>query len=117
MNGATTTVGPRGATLITARAMNRLVSAVAAAALGVPTSQVKVDVAAAAGRLDLSVRTPARRQPGGRGNTAAPADGTAPDRAEHAQHEIRGTVAALTGADIAGVTVRLTGAGSTPPPP
>jgi hypothetical protein len=117
MNGATETPGPRGATRITARAMNRLVSAVAADALGVPPSQVKVNVAASAGRLDLSVRTPAARPPGGRGTTAAPTEDADPDRAEHAQHDIRGTVAALTGADIAGVTVRLTGAGSIPPTP
>lgn len=110
MTGSTVTVAPHGTNRITARAMTRLVSAVAADALGVRPSQVRVDLADAAGRLDLAVRTPIRLLPLDRDETAAPADGTTLDRTERAQHDIRGTVATLTGADIAGVTVRLTGA-------
>jgi len=110
MSGSTVTVAPHGTNRITARAMTRLVSAVAADALGVRPSQVRVDLADAAGRLDLTVRTPIRVLPRDHLEGAAPANGTALDRTERAQHDIRGTVAALTGADIAGVTVRLTGA-------
>ncbi|ASD23706.1 hypothetical protein B7495_17535 [Cryobacterium sp. LW097] len=116
MSGSSVTVTPHGANRITARAMTRLVSAVAADALAVQPSQVKVDVADAAGRLDLTVRTPLRLLPLDRGETDTSVD-DALDRTERAQHDIRGTVATLTGADIAGVTVRLTGAGSRPPTP
>jgi len=110
VSGSTETLAPRGRTRVTARAMTRVVSAVAAESLGVKPSQVSVDLADAAGRLDLTVRTPIRVLPLDQVETAAPVDGTILDRTERAQHDIRGTVAALTGADIAGVTVRLTGA-------
>ena len=110
MSGSTDTLTPLGRTRVTARAMTRVVSAVAAESLGVKPGQVSVDLADAAGRLDLTVRTPIRVLPRDHLEGAAPADGTALDRTERAQHDIRGTVAALTGADIAGVTVRLTGA-------
>ena len=109
MSGSTVTIGPRGTNRITAHAMTRLVSAVAADALGVRPSQVRVDLADAAGRLDLTVRTPLRLLPLDRDETDTPAEDTTLDRTERAQHDIRGTVATLTGADIAGVTVRLTG--------
>jgi len=115
MSGSTVTVAPHGTNRITARAMTRLVSAVAADALGVRPSQVRVDLADAAGRLDLTVRTPIRLLPLDRDETDAPADSTTLDRTERAQRDIRGTVATLTGADIAGVTVRLTGARGRPP--
>ena len=114
MNASIATVTPRGTTRIVARAMTRVVSAVAADVLGVRPNQVRVDLADAAGRLDLTVRTPLRLLPLDRGQTDASADDDALDRAERAQHDIRGTVATLTGADVAGVTVRFTGAGSRP---
>jgi len=103
---------PRGRTDITSRAMTRVVSAVAAESLGVRPSQVTVDLADAAGRLDLTVRTPIRVLPLDAVDTAADAgaDDSILARTEHAQHQIRGTVGELTGADIAGVTVRLTSA-------
>ena len=109
MSGSTVTVAPHGTNRITARAMTRLVSAVAADALGLRPNQVSVDVADAGGRLDLTVRVPSRALPVEHGHTDAP-DDTVPDPTERAQHDIRGTVTALTGAEIAGVTVRLTGA-------
>ncbi|TFB99583.1 hypothetical protein E3O42_13620 [Cryobacterium adonitolivorans] len=115
MSGSTVTLAPLGATHITARAMTGLVSAVAAGALGVRPSQVRVDLGDTAGRLNLTVRAPLRLLPLDQAETGAPADNTAQDRTERAQHDIRGTVATLSGADIAGVTVRLTGARSRPP--
>ena len=110
MTGSTAPLDPRGHTRITDRAMTRLVAAVAADALGLRPNQVSVDVADAGGRLDLTVRVPSRALPVGHGRTDPPADGTVPEPTERAQHDIRGTVTALTGAEIAGVTVRLTGA-------
>lgn len=110
MSGSIETLAARGRTLVTARAMTRVVSAVAAESLGVKPSQVSVDLADAAGRLDLTVRTPRRVLPLDQVETVAPADGAVLDLTERAQRDIRGSVATLTGADIAGVTVRLTGA-------
>ena len=107
MTGSTAPLDPRGHTRITDRAMTRLVAAVSAEALGVRPGQVSVDMAEAGGRLDLTVRVPSRALPVEHGHTDAP-DDTVPDPTERAQHDIRGTVTALTGAEIAGVTVRLT---------
>lgn len=104
----------RGSTRITTRAMTRVVSAVAADALGVRPSQVSVRLADSDGGLDLTVRAPIRVVPLDDSTLDAaadsPADGTILDRTDRAQHQIRGTVADLTGAEIAGVVVRLTGA-------
>ncbi|WP_120338619.1 hypothetical protein [Cryobacterium soli] len=114
MTGATVILHRRGSTRITARAMTRVVSAVAADALGVRPSQVSVRLADADGGLDLTVRAPIRVLPLDDSTLDAaadsPADGTILDRTDRAQHQIRGTVADLTGAEIAGVVVRLTGA-------
>ncbi|ANP74683.1 hypothetical protein [Cryobacterium arcticum] len=114
MTAATVIQHRRGSTRITTRAMTRVVSAVAADALGVRPSQVSVRLADADGGLDLTVRAPIRVVPlhDSPLDTAAetPADGTILDRTDRAQRRIRGTVADLTGAQIAGVVVRLTGA-------
>ncbi|WEO77425.1 hypothetical protein BJQ94_19075 [Cryobacterium sp. SO2] len=102
----------RGLTHISSRAMTRVVSAVAADALGIAPSQVSVDLADAAGRLDVTVRAPIRVLPLDRADSAPDAQGedSILARAEQSQHHIRGAVGELTGADIAGVTVRLTSA-------
>jgi hypothetical protein len=109
---AVSTQSPRGRTHISTRAMTRLVSAVAAESLGVKPSQVSVNLADSAGRLDLSVRAPIRVLP--LDAVEAATDGAEDEsilaRSEQAQQHIRGTVGELTGADIAGVTVRLTSA-------
>lgn len=115
MTGSTVTLEPRGRTRINARAMTRVVSAVAAEALGVRRRQVSVGVDGASGQVYLTVRARIRRLPLDGVTTAATSEDTGPDRTERAQHAIRDTVAALTGATIAGVTVRLTGAGTHPP--
>ncbi|MET0955771.1 MAG: hypothetical protein ABWY68_07435, partial [Cryobacterium sp.] len=97
----------RGHTHITSRAMTRLVSAVAAAALGVQPRQVSVDLADTEGRLDLTVRVPLRVLPPewAADAGAEPSDRARPDRAEQ---QIRSGVAELTGTEIGGVTVQLT---------
>lgn len=112
MTDTTLATAPRGLTHITSRAMSRVVSAVAADALGIVPSQVSVTLSDAAGRLDVTVRAPIRVLPLDRAGTTP--DGQDEDsvlaRTEKAQHHIRGAVGELTGADIAGVTVRLTSA-------
>lgn len=95
---------PRGRTRISTRAITRVVSAVAATTLGVRADQVTVSVKDTAGALNVTLRVALR------GPTA---DRAAPDAdwTERVQHEILRTAADLTGVEIAGVTVRLTGAG------
>ncbi|PXA72170.1 hypothetical protein [Cryobacterium arcticum] len=89
--------------------MTQLVSAVAAAALGVRPRQVSVNLADAEGRLDLTVRVPLRVLPP---EWAAAADAgdepNDPARTEPAQRQIRSRVAELSGSEIGRVTVRLT---------
>ncbi|RFA06944.1 hypothetical protein B7R21_17675 [Subtercola boreus] len=102
-----------GHTRITARALNRLMEAVAAEALGVAARSVSVDLADDAGRLAVTVRSPLRvvslaqvtREPG----IVARTGGTLLDRATAAQQRIRSLGASLSGSDISTVTVRLTG--------
>jgi len=110
MNASIEVATTRGRTRITERAMSRLVSAVTADTLGVRPDQVTVDLADASGRLDLSMQAPIRVRPLERGDGPAPMEGTILDRTERAQHDIRNIVTELTGAQISGVTVRLTGA-------
>lgn len=112
MTSGSITQTPRGRTEITSRALTRVVSAVAADALGVKPGQVSVDLADTAGRLHLSVRTPIRVLPLDAVDTEADADGadSVLARTEQAQQQIRHSVGDLTGADIAEVTVQLTSA-------
>jgi hypothetical protein len=91
---------PRGHTQISSRAMTRLVSAVAAEALGIASGDVSVDLAESHGELTVTVRAP----------LGSLADGQDPDHDDRgtaeAEERIRGTVTELTGATIAAVTVR-----------
>jgi hypothetical protein len=114
----------RGHTQISSRAMTRVVSAVAAEALGVAPGQVSVDLEESAGSLDVTVRTPLKAVPDEAGDPAdsAGADGTGADstgadstgsdstetRTGQAQQQVRDTVGELTGVPIGDVTVRLT---------
>ncbi|RFA12197.1 hypothetical protein B7R22_17370 [Subtercola boreus] len=105
--------GALGHTRITARALNHLIAAVAAEALGVAARSVSIDLADEAGKLTVTVRSPLRvvslphvtREPG----IVARTGGTLLDRATAAQQQIRSRAAALSGSDISAVTVRLTG--------
>ena len=102
---------PRGHTEVSTKAMTRLVSAVAAEALGVTPGQVTVDHADADGALDVTVRVPIRALPGEPGRPGADttdAGDAVQARADRTQQHIRGTVTALTGTPINEVTVRLT---------
>lgn len=100
-----------GRTRITSRALNRVVSAVSAEALGVEAGRVGVELADENGGLVLTVRSPIRvvglsmvtRHPAVVGTTG----GTILERAARAQGIIRSRVVELTGYDIARVVVRL----------
>lgn len=112
----------RGHTQISSRAMTRVVSAVAAEALGVAPGQVSVDLEESAGSLDVTVRTPLKAVPDEPGDAAdsTGADSTGADstgstgsdssetRTGQAQQQVRDTVGELTGVPIGDVTVRLT---------
>jgi hypothetical protein len=111
MTIAATTVAA-GRNRITAKALNRVVAAVTADALGVKASRVGVDLADDQGRLALTVTTPIRvvslarvqAGPGVVGRTG----GSVADRAAAAQETIRDRVSLITGSAVGRVTVRLT---------
>ncbi|TIH33585.1 hypothetical protein D4765_14710 [Subtercola vilae] len=102
-----------GRTRITSRALNRVVTAVAADALGVEVRSVSVDLADEAGQLVVTVRSPLRVVSLTRVqddlSLVARTSGTILERAAAAQQQIRRQAADLTGSEIARVVIRLTG--------
>ncbi|NYD68718.1 hypothetical protein [Agromyces atrinae] len=104
----------RGRNRVTAKALTRVVAAVTADALGVKASRVGVGLSDDKGLLVLTVTTPIRVASLTRVH-AAPgvverSGGTIVDRAARAQETIRERVSALTGSQIARVTVKLSAA-------
>jgi hypothetical protein len=116
---------PRGYTRVSSRAMSRVVSALAAEALGVAAPQVTVDLAENGGALDITVRVPVRALPGqddraevqgseGQGGAAqggaaqSSEDDNLQARASQSEEHIRSTTGELTGARVNDVSVRLT---------
>ncbi|MCS5716383.1 hypothetical protein NVV95_17690 [Herbiconiux sp. CPCC 205716] len=103
----------RGRNRIASKALNRVVAAVTAEALGVSASTVSVDLADSQGLLALTVSTPVRvvslsrveREP----SSVIRSGGPILDRVAVAQDTIRTRVEQLTGSTIARVTVRVTG--------
>jgi hypothetical protein len=103
----------RGRNRITARALDRVATAVAADELGVRPKTVSVATSDDAGMLELVVSSPVRipsltrvsRDPAVVERTG----GTLLERAGRAQDGIRGRVTELTGSGVSRVTVRLTG--------
>jgi len=97
----------RGRNRIAARALNRVVAAVTADALGVRAARVGVELGDRDGFLSVTVTTPIRvpslRSP-------QPAPDSIVQRAADARSTIRDRVAELTGHRIAHVTVRLSAA-------
>ena len=79
----------RGRTHISTRALTRVVTAVAADALGVRLGQVSVDMADDAGWLDLTVRVPLRAVPLERIVAVSDAGDSAVADAEQVQDDIR----------------------------
>ncbi|WP_199176512.1 hypothetical protein [Subtercola sp. Z020] len=102
-----------GRTRITEKALNRLVAAVAAEALGVSARAVSVDLADSAGKLAVTVRSPLRVASLSRvqddRTLVERTGGTLLERAAAAQQQIRARATALSGSSIDTVTVRLTG--------
>jgi hypothetical protein len=104
----------RGRTDITSRALNRVAAAVAADALGISVSEVRIEFADLDGLLGVGVRAPVRivtlnrvrSSPGIVQRTG----GTLIERAAVAQRIIDERVTHLSGRKIAHVTVRLTDA-------
>lgn len=115
LDGAAATAGPdnqreRGRTTVARHALERLARAVTADTFGVTVQAVHVDLSDRNGLLALQVRTPIRAV----ALRHSPADiersgGTLIHRAADAQTTIRERVTELTGAEIAHVTVWLTG--------
>lgn len=105
--------GP-GRTRITSRALDRVVSAVTAEALGVDRAKVSVDLEDDGGALTLIVRAPihiislerSMADPG----AVTRAGGSVISRAARAQETIRTRIQSLTGSNISRVQLRLTSA-------
>jgi uncharacterized alkaline shock family protein YloU len=112
---ATTPAGAaqRGRTRITSKALNRVVSAVTADALGVDAGHVGVELADRTGALALVVTTPIRVVSLDRvrsdSSVVMRSGGSILDRADRAQAIIRDRVTTLTGSEIARVTVKVSG--------
>ncbi len=104
----------RGRNRVTTKALNRIVAAVTADALGVTAGRVGVQLADEKGLLVLTVTTPIRVVSLNRVH-AVPgvverSGGSIVDRAGRAQETIRERVNELTGSAIGRVTVRLSAA-------
>ena len=107
------TTARRGRNRITARALDRVATAVAADELGVQPKSVSVDASDDAGMLQLAVSSPIRiasltrvqRDPAVVERTG----GSLLERAARAQDGIRARVTELTGSGVSRVMVRLTG--------
>lgn len=107
------TAAAPGRTRIAPRALDRVVSAVAADALRVPARHVGVHLDDDAGNLSLRVTTPigvptlprVMDEP----NVLDRDGGSVLDRAKNAQEQIRNRVQQLTGSSIARVIVQISG--------
>lgn len=110
--GAARVAAP-GRTRIAPRALDRVVSAVTADALGVRVRDVAVDLTDDAGNLSLRVSTPIRVPSLNRVQEDPAAlersGGSVIERAKRAQEQIRTRVQLLTGSDITRVIVKITG--------
>ncbi|AYG03134.1 hypothetical protein [Gryllotalpicola protaetiae] len=103
----------RGRTTIVPRALDRVVAAVTADTFGVAARTVHVDLSDRDGLLAMRVRTPIRivslervKQVSAVVETSG---GTVLQQAANGQKTINARVTALTGAEIAHITVELTG--------
>jgi hypothetical protein len=103
----------RGRNRVTSKALGRVVTAVAADALGVAARSVHVDLADDGGLLSVAVATPVRvvslARIAGDPASLARSGGPLLARIGDAQEIIRSRVASLTGASIGRVTITVTG--------
>jgi hypothetical protein len=103
--GATASAAPvAGVVTITQNAMKRLFSAIAADELGVPAAQVNTTVTDRNGRLAVALAGPIRSAPLGEPRSASLLEG-----AEAVRRRVARDGAALSGADIDTVRLRITG--------
>ncbi len=108
---ASAVTAQRGRTQVARKALDRIVSAISADALGVAPRTPKVELVDSAGDLALVVSSPIRvsalstSQAGGE-----PRSRTVLEHAEHAQVEISRRVTEITGSKVASVVIRVTGA-------
>lgn len=105
-----------GRTRVSSRALDRVVGAVAADALGVETKAVHVRLGDDRGSLAIAVASPIRAVPlvspgrvAGLSSPRSKPAGTLLQRAEAAQRQIKKRVSELTGSAVGRVEVRLTG--------
>lgn len=102
-----------GRTRITARALDRVVTATTREAFGGTKETVKVDLTDNGGTLDLAVRTAIRvvsiARAQGDSRAIGRSGGSILDRCTAAEEAIRSQVARITGYDVGRVTVQLTG--------
>ncbi|WP_375389131.1 hypothetical protein [uncultured Amnibacterium sp.] len=105
---------PRGRTVITARAIEKVVRAVTADQFGVDSKRVSAEMNDDAGRLDLAVKTPIRVVSIGRlqddPHSVDRSGGSITDRAERAEAVIIDRVSTITGSAVTRLALRLTGA-------
>ena len=103
-----------GRTVITERAIERVVRAVTAEQFGVQAKAVSADLTDAGGRLDLAVRTPIRVVPISRVHEDADAirrsGGSIVDRAQHGEATIADRVSEITGSAVSRLSLRFTSA-------
>lgn len=101
-----------GRTVISARAIERVVRAVTADQFGVAAADVSADLTDEAGRLDLSVRTPIRVVPIGRVQDDRRAiersGGSIIDRANRSEAVIVEQVGSITGSAVSKLALRFT---------
>jgi len=99
--------GLPGRTVISSRAVGRVVSAVTADALRVTASDVSVDLSDDQSRLAVTARSPIHVSP--LGDIGRRSTGTLLERLTKAQESIRERSSTLTGSTIGRVDLRITG--------
>jgi hypothetical protein len=103
-----------GRTVVSARAIEKVVRAVTADQFGVGVRGVSAELTDEAGRLDLAVRTPIRVVPIRRlhedPSAVERSGGSVVDRAARSEQAIVEQVGAITGSTVSRVALRLTGA-------
>ncbi|MBG6192235.1 hypothetical protein IWX64_003205 [Arthrobacter sp. CAN_A212] len=112
-NRGATATGRTGHTRITKSALTHTAEAVAAAAFGVPRSEVRVALADDGGALGITVSAPLPAptllQAAQDASAVEDGGGTVFDRAAHARNGIRETAQQVTGARVGRIDIRLTG--------
>ena len=103
---------PNGRTVVTARALERVVRAVTAEQFGVDPKSVSADLTDDGGRLDLALRTPVRTVSIGRlqedRRSVERSGGSIVDRAAEGESAIAERVTTITGSTVSRLSLRFT---------